>query len=90
MTVFKQQEVITERGNFVNVQLYTDGPDEESRKNQQLELKLAKNPVLPTYTALTPGGETVVAKFEGYDPDASKFVAFLRKGRGADAANPSL
>ena len=87
LTVFKQQSVITERGNYVNVQLYTDGPDEESRNNQQLELKLAQNPVLPTYTAVTPDGETVVAKFEGYDPDASKFVTFLRKGRGVDTAS---
>ena len=90
LTVFKKKEVIAERENYVNVQLYTDGTDEASQKNQQLELKLAKNPVPPTYTAVTPDGATVVAKFEGYDPDASKFVDFLRKGRGAGAASASL
>jgi thiol:disulfide interchange protein len=84
LTVFKNETVKAEREHYVNVQLYTDGTDEVSHKNQQLELKLAQNPVLPTYTAVMPDGATVVAKSEGYDPDASKFVAFLRKGRGME------
>jgi thiol:disulfide interchange protein DsbD len=75
--MFTRQEVIGALKEYVLVELYTDGTDEASRLNQELQEKKFSTIAIPFY-ALVDGEENVVATFPGLTKKAEEFVAFLQ------------
>ena len=65
-------------GNFVLVELYTDGTDAASEANAKLEAEKFKTISQPYYVILRPD-ETVVATFDHLTHDPAEFRSFLEK-----------
>jgi len=65
-------------GNFVLVELYTDGTDAASEANAKLEADKFKTISQPFYVILRPD-ETVVATFDHLTHDPAEFRTFLEK-----------
>jgi thiol:disulfide interchange protein len=63
--------------DLVPVELYTDGTDSDSEKNQKLQDEMFKTVAIPYYAILTPDGK-VVASFAGLTKDEAQFVSFLK------------
>ncbi|MEX2299292.1 MAG: cytochrome c biogenesis protein CcdA [Bryobacterales bacterium] len=80
--MFPRPEIAAVVGDLVVVELYTDGVDEASRKNQQLQLDRFGTVAIPYYAVIRPD-ETIVAEFAGRTPDAGEFLAFLTTGEPA-------
>jgi len=77
--MFPRPEIAAAVDGLVVVELYTDGVDEASQKNQQLQLDRFGTVAIPYYAVVRPD-ETVVAEFAGSTKDASAFLAFLTSG----------
>jgi len=75
--MFTRPEVIGALKDYVLVELYTDGADEASRLNQQLQEKKFATIAIPFY-ALLDGDENVVATFPGLTKKPEEFLAFLQ------------
>jgi thiol:disulfide interchange protein DsbD len=82
--MFPRPEIAAAVDDLVVVELYTDGVDEASRKNQQLQLDRFGTVAIPYYAVVQPD-ETVVAEFAGRTTDAAEFLAFLTSGRPQSA-----
>ena len=77
--LFTQPEVATQMEDFVLVDLYTDGSDDASIKNQQLQLKTYGTVAIPFYAIVGPEGNTVTT-FPGLTRNAKEWLDFLKKG----------
>jgi thiol:disulfide interchange protein DsbD len=77
--MFPRPEIASALSNFVLVELYTDGSDEASQLNQQLQESKFKTIAIPFYAILDPD-ENVIATFGQQTRDAKEFLAFLEKG----------
>src|SRR5207248_2583472 len=77
--MFPRPEIAGALGNYVLVELYTDGSDEASQLNQQLEESKFKTIAIPFYAILDPD-ENVIASFGQQTRDAKEFLAFVEKG----------
>lgn len=88
--MFPRPEVQSELKNFVLVELYTDGTDEASVQNQELQNSRFATIAIPFYVVMDPD-EKVLATFPRLTKDAAEFVAFLKSSRPASgqAAQPS-
>jgi thiol:disulfide interchange protein DsbD len=75
--MFPRPEIASVVKDMILVELYTDGTDEASQRNQELEDKLFKTVAIPLY-ALMDGNGRVIASFGGSTRDVKKFLAFLR------------
>ena len=75
--MFTRPEIKAELGNFVLLDLYTDGTDAASVQNQTLEDKKFSTVAIPFYAILDPD-ERVVATFPGLTRNATDFLTFLR------------
>src|SRR4029079_10230618 len=60
--MFPRPEIAGALGNYVLVELYTDGSDDASQVNQQLEESKFKTIAIPFYAILDPD-ENVIASF---------------------------
>jgi thiol:disulfide interchange protein len=78
--LFTRPEVAAALGEFVLVELYTDGTDSESEANQALQLSQFQTVAIPFY-AIADASGTTLATFPGSTRDAKEFLAFLRKGK---------
>ncbi len=76
--MFPRPEVAAELKQHVLLELYTDGADAESERNQELQNSKFATIAIPYYV-LMDGDEKVVAAFPGLTKDTAEFVAFLRK-----------
>jgi thiol:disulfide interchange protein DsbD len=74
--MFPRPEIAGAVNDLVVVELYTDGVDEASEKNQKLQLDRFGTVAIPYYAILEPD-ETVVAEFAGKTSDAPAFLKFL-------------
>ncbi len=74
--MFTRPEIRSLLDNMVIVDLYTDGTDVESEKNQKLEDQKFSTVSIPFYAIMDPN-QTVVATFPESTRDAQKFMAFL-------------
>jgi thiol:disulfide interchange protein DsbD len=85
--MFPRPEIAAAVDDLVVVELYTDGVDEASRKNQELQLDRFGTVAIPYYAVVCPD-ETVLAEFAGRTTDVAEFLAFLTTGRpqGAELA----
>jgi thiol:disulfide interchange protein len=78
--MFVRPEVASAMREFVLVELYTDGTDEASRRNQALEEAKFATVAIPYYAILT-ADEKVVATFPSLTRDPQEFLAFLKRGQ---------
>ncbi|MCC6859568.1 MAG: thioredoxin family protein [Bryobacterales bacterium] len=78
--LFTRPEIASALEQFVLVELYTDGADEASRLNQQLQESRFSTVAIPYYAILNPD-EKVLASFAGLTRDPQEFLQFLGKGR---------
>ena len=74
--MFPRPEIQAAMGNHVLVELYTDGTDDASRVNQELQEKKFSTIAIPYY-ALIDADERVVATFPGLTKNPEEFLAFL-------------
>jgi thiol:disulfide interchange protein DsbD len=79
--MFPRPEVMAEMKNFVLLELYTDGTDEASEANQELQNSRFATVSIPYYVLMDGDGK-VVASFPGLTKKAEEFVAFLRTSAG--------
>ena len=77
--MFPRPEIAGALGNFVLVELYTDGTDAASQQNQELEQAKFQTISIPYY-AILDADENVIAKFDKQTRDAKEFLAFLESG----------
>jgi thiol:disulfide interchange protein DsbD len=82
--MFPRPEIATATGDLIVVELYTDGADEASEKNQQLQLDRFGTVAIPYYAVVSPD-ESTVAEFAGKTSDPEAFLAFLTSGAPANA-----
>jgi len=82
--MFPRPEIAAALGDFVLLDLYTDGPDEASRANQAFQLGKFRTIAIPFY-ALLDADQNVVATFPGLTKDAAAFLSFLRRRPAVDA-----
>ena len=75
--MFPRPEIMPLLKDFVLVDLYTDGTDQLSEQNQQLEEKKFGTVAIPYYAILDPD-ERVIATFPGLTRNASEFANFLK------------
>ena len=75
--MFPRPEIAEAVSNFVLVELYTDGTDAESDKNQKLQESTFQTVAIPFY-AIFDGDRGAVAKFASLTRNTSEFLAFLR------------
>ncbi len=76
--MFTRPEIATALKSLVLVELYTDGADEASQKNQQLQEQRFATIAIPYYALLNADGK-VVATFAGVTRNSEEFLAFLKK-----------
>ncbi|HLG98122.1 MAG TPA: cytochrome c biogenesis protein CcdA [Bryobacteraceae bacterium] len=84
--MFPRPEVAPLLKDFVLVDLYTDGTDQVSEENQQLEEKKFGTVAIPYYAILDPD-EHVIATFPGLTRNAAEFVTFLKTRNSKIAKN---
>ena len=77
--MFPRPEIAGLMDQFVLLDLYTDGSDEESEKNQKRQEGLFQTVAIPYY-AVFDAEEKPIASFPGLTKDANEFSAFLKKG----------
>jgi thiol:disulfide interchange protein DsbD len=84
--MFTRPEIAAALQDFVLVELYTDGTDQVSQANQNLELSKFHTVAIPFY-AILDADEKAVATFAGSTSDAKEYLAFLqRPGAGTAPA----
>ncbi len=76
--MFTRPEIADALNKLVVVELYTDGTDAESEKNQKLEDDKFQTASIPFYAIMNPDG-TVVATFPQLTKNPQEFLAFLEK-----------
>ena len=77
--MFPRPDIQAALKDYILLELYTDGADEASRKNQDLQEKKFSTVAIPYY-ALIDGNENVVASFPGLTRKPAEFLAFLAQG----------
>jgi thiol:disulfide interchange protein len=77
--MFTQPEVASEMRNFVLVDLYTDGSDAASVRNQEIQSTKYGTIAIPFYATVDPHGNTVTT-FPGLTRDLAEWLTFLKKG----------
>jgi thiol:disulfide interchange protein DsbD len=76
--MFTRPEIAAALRDFVLVELYTDGTDQVSEANQNLELSKFHTVAIPFY-AILDADEKVIATFAGSTSDATEYLAFLQR-----------
>jgi thiol:disulfide interchange protein DsbD len=84
--MFTRPEIAAALKDFVLVELYTDGTDEASETNQNLELSKFHTVAIPFY-AILDADEKAIATFAGSTSDAREYLAFLQGPGGVPAAS---
>jgi len=87
--MFTRPEIAGALRNFVLVELYTDGTDDASRVNQELQQAKFATIAIPYYAILDPDGN-VVASFPGLTRNPAEYLAFLEKSGAGKAAQSDL
>jgi thiol:disulfide interchange protein DsbD len=74
--MFPRPEIASAVKDLILVELYTDGTDDTSRQNEELQEKTFSTVAIPYY-ALMDGDGKVIASFPGLTHNAQEFLAFL-------------
>ncbi len=83
--MFPRPEIASVVKDMVLVELFTDGTDDASRRNQEMQDKLFQTVAIPYYALLDSDGK-VIASFPGLTKDAKEFLAFLTKRPGSQGS----
>jgi thiol:disulfide interchange protein DsbD len=83
--MFTKPEVVDALKNFVLVELYTDGTDNASEANQQLQESKFQTAAIPFYAIFNSDGQPL-ATFAGLTRKTPEYLAFLRSGTGTQSA----
>ncbi len=83
--MFTRPEIRSAMQGFVLVDLYTDGTDEASSRNQDFEEKTFGTIAIPYYAIFDPDGK-VLASFPGLTRNPQEFLAFLNAPQSGKAA----
>jgi thiol:disulfide interchange protein DsbD len=75
--MFTRPDVQAALQNYVLVDLFTDGTDPESEKNQNFENKSFSTVAIPFYAVFDPQGK-VLATFPGLTRNPDEFLSFLK------------
>ncbi|HZU27643.1 MAG TPA: cytochrome c biogenesis protein CcdA [Bryobacteraceae bacterium] len=75
--MFRRADIDRLLDNFVLIELYTDGTDAASQRNQEMENRRFSTVAIPYY-AILDGNENVVATFPGLTRDPVEFAKFLQ------------
>lgn len=75
--MFTRPEIAGAFKDFVLLELYTDGTDAESEKNQKLQESKFGEIAIPFYAIVDPD-EKVIATWGGIQRDPTKYLAFLK------------
>src|SRR5581483_1391414 len=75
--MFRRADIDRLLDNFVLIELYTDGTDAASQRNQDMENRRFSTVAIPFY-AILDGNENVVATFPGLTRDPVEFAKFLQ------------
>ena len=75
--MFPRPEINALLGDFILVDLFTDGTDAAAEQNQQLEEKRFGTVAIPFYAIFDPD-EQVIASFPGPTKSTEQFAAFLK------------
>jgi len=81
--VFPDEDVLPRLEQFTRVELWVDKVPEYGLMQAERYGRVSQ----PYYVILDPRTDSVLATYDGYDPDPSKFAEFLQKGLDAYAAN---
>ncbi|MDB5036284.1 MAG: Redoxin domain protein [Chlorobi bacterium] len=84
--MFPRTEITELMKHFVLVRLYTDGTDEASQRNKQMELERFQTITLPYYAIYSPQ-DKLITKWEGMTRESEDFVGFLQDGLNAKMAS---
>ena len=84
--LFTRPEVAASMKNFVLVDLYTDGSDGASEKNQEMQSSRFNTIASPFYAIVDAGGNTI-STFSGLTRDPVEWQAFLAKGTQRASVN---
>lgn len=76
--MFTKPAVAEAMGGFVLLELYTDGTDTASERNQRMQEEQFKTVAIPFYAIVDAGGNTL-ATFGGLTRDEKEFLGFLGK-----------
>ncbi len=88
--MFPRAEIAEALGNYILVELYTDGTDAVSEENARLQESKFGFAAVPYY-AIVDAQENVVAKFEGLTRNTKEFLDFLKSPvRPVPASNGAL
>ena len=77
--MFPRPEIAAALGNYVLLELYTDGSDTRSESNQKFQEQRFNTVAIPFY-AIVDADEKVVAAFAGLTRDPREFLKFLEQG----------
>ncbi len=77
--MFPRPEIAELLNRFVLLELYTDGSDADSEKNQKRQETLFQTVAIPYY-AIFDADEKPQASFPGLTKDPAEFAAFLKQG----------
>jgi len=75
--IFPRPEIASVVKQMVLVELYTDGTDDASQRNQEMEDKLFNTVAIPFYALMDADGK-VIASFPGLTRNPKEFLAFLQ------------
>lgn len=78
--LFSRPEVASALADFILLELYTDGADEESERNQKLQEEKFSTIAIPFY-AILDANQKVLASFPGLTRNSSEFLSFLNSAR---------
>ena len=82
--MFTRPPIAEALAGLILVELYTDGADERSQANQQMQLDRFGTVAIPYYAIIRPD-ESVIAEFPGRTRDTEEFLQFLHFGRDHSA-----
>jgi len=81
--VFPDPQVKPLLRQYTRAELWVD----KIAKYADMEVERFKQASQPFYALIDPRDDSILATFPGYDPDASKFAAFLQQGLDKYASN---
>lgn len=84
--MFTRPEIRQALSQFVLVELYTDGMDAESEKNQLLQESKFQTVAIPFYAILDPDEKTV-ATFPRLTKSSEEYLSFLNQGLGVNTSS---
>ncbi|HLJ13804.1 MAG TPA: cytochrome c biogenesis protein CcdA [Bryobacteraceae bacterium] len=87
--MFTRPEIAQALQSFVLVELYTDGTDEASRLNQELQEKKFGTVAIPFYAVVDPD-QKVIATSAGLTSNTQRFLAFLKTGQAVAETFPPV